>query len=150
MSLIMSAGAWMIFEFPGKRRDLDEHIAKLKTSGDEICERLAGKTSTDHNREWLAHIIGIERWGCRRLAVLMGEVLLEEEYDGYRPSIDLPWGALEEEFATTRAETIKLAERLEEQPVDSKVPHNSYGALSGWGWLEYIRFHAAVTAILIR
>jgi len=49
-------------------------------------------------------VIGIERWGQRRLRMLLGEPPVSDEYDSYRPGEDLSMPALRDAF-TPRAPT---------------------------------------------
>jgi hypothetical protein len=91
----------------------------------------------------LSHVVGIERWGQRRLQVALGEPLLMDEYDNYRPARDLDWQGLQAEFQATRRETIALAQRLEQAGAEAtRVNHNSFGDLSVRGWLYYLGRHA--------
>lgn len=150
--MIMGVAGHLFMERPGRRRDFGDHITRLETTANDIFERAQEAEPTDRNREWLAHLIGIERWGQRRLRVGFGEPFVAEEYDGYRPALDAPWAALVEQFQQTRSETVELARRYANNEGDpqSLIEHNDFGGLTPRGWLEYLRVHAAMTAKLIR
>ncbi|MDZ7801410.1 MAG: hypothetical protein U5K81_11550 [Trueperaceae bacterium] len=117
--------------------------AELEASGRALDARIAGKLDTSGNREALAHWIGIERWGQRRLHVTLGEPFLQDEHHSYRPDMGEGLTALQRALAETRAETVALARRLQKEGVDptTTVPHNDLGRLSVAGWLAYLRQH---------
>ncbi|MEO8167117.1 MAG: hypothetical protein ABI623_02660, partial [bacterium] len=50
-------------------------------SGAAVAERMARAADTPGNRDVAAHIIGIERWGARRLRTALGDVALADEYE---------------------------------------------------------------------
>ena len=132
------------FESAATKQSYDEMIANLQTKGNALTETIANKPDNAKNHETLSHIIGIERWGQRRLNVLLGQPLLADEYDGYRPPQSTPWTDLKQMFATTRAETILLVRTLQNQGVakTTTVKHNSLGDLSIGGWLNYFVGHS--------
>jgi hypothetical protein len=142
---LFTAAGSVIFEMPARRRRLTELMIALQASGQRLsarCERLSG---SDHNRRILSHIIGIERWGQRRLRVMLGEPFVQDEYDGYRPTRDTAWDDLRRQFSETRMETIRLIGSIERvQAVEMKVIHNMWGELSARGWLNYLNVHADV------
>lgn len=142
----------LFWERPGAKRNFTDHVARLESTAGEIATRAQHAEPNDRNREALAHLIGIERWGQRRLRVGFGESFVAEEYDGYRPVLATPWEEMVEQFQTTRAETVALAQRYanNEGNVENPIDHNDYGGLTPHGWLEYLRVHAALTAKLIR
>lgn len=121
---------------------LEEQLAK---SGESIMSRLRNLSDSEHNREMLRHIIGIERWGRARLqsAVLHRPWVMDEHHD-YKPPRDKTVAELAEMFAEQRRRTVALAHSLHENPprLNDKVPHNGLGPLSVRGWLRYLNGHA--------
>jgi len=115
----------------------------LEASGRALDARIAGTPDLPGNREALAHWVGIERWGQRRLRVALGEPFLQDEHHGYRPDKEEGWDALRRALSDTRAETLALAHALQEAGVDPSmtVLHNDLGHLSLGGWLAYLRQH---------
>ena len=92
----------------------------------------------------MSHIIGIERWGNSRLKVALGEPLMMDEYNNYRPAREATWHELKEELGKTRAQTVQLLGELESSNVDvsKTIAHNQHGDLSIKGWVRYINMHA--------
>ncbi len=78
------------------------------------------------------------------MQVALGEPLLIDESDRYLPPADIPWDELRRCFLETRRETLGLVRRLEEANVgrDVTVPHNQWGDLTVYGWLNYLKGHA--------
>ncbi len=136
----------LLIERPASRRTFDELSSQLESSKAKLNERLANVNDTSANRTLLRHIIGIERWGQRRLRVALGETPVLDEYDDYQPSADLSWADLRNALSTTRQETVTLARQLGASSVDSslKVRHNDFGPLSLRGWLRYLNTHANI------
>jgi hypothetical protein len=135
--------AQLIFERPISRKTVGELIERLQKNGEQLHSRFAQLPENDYNRRILSHIIGIERWGQRRLAVLFGESLLLDEYDSYRPAREVPVAELAQQFAETRHKTLEIAHELEQSKKKlTKVPHNQYGELTVRGWLNYLNVHA--------
>lgn len=129
----------MVFERGKKLADLP---AQLEAGGTKVMARANAMTDSEFNRRVLNHIIGIERWGQRRLKVALGEPFVQDEYNGYRPARETSWEALKTQFVETRAETVALARTLAAQAGTTRVRHNDYGDLSVGGWLNYLRTHA--------
>jgi len=135
------------------RRPMAERLARgktiaeladgLETSGRELEQRMNGRPDTPGNREAVAHWVGIERWGQRRLRVALGEPFVLDTYHPYRPDVDQSFEALRAAFAETRDETVALARQLDEHGVDPSmiVRHNDLGDLSVRGWLAYLIQH---------
>lgn len=119
-----------------------ELIDRLETSGEIVTGRLAAAPDTPGNREVACHVIGIERWGDRRLRMALGEPVVTDEYDGYRPSLDLEMAALAQAFVQTRAETVALANQAAHLPESVRAPHNDLGELTVPEWLVYLDSHA--------
>ena len=141
----MSWGAQLLFERPVRKLTIYELVDQLDQSGKQIAEHVYAFPDTPTNRHRLCHIIGIERWGQRRLRVALGEPFLSEEYDHYCPSSERSWDELKDEWGTTREATITLARDLTQANLapDLKVSHNQYGPLSIKGWLRYLDVHAS-------
>lgn len=133
-----------IFDRPVRSRSFAELAEMLEQSGQKLDERLATASDSYANYDCLAHIIGIERWSQRRLRTLLGEPVLRDEYDTYRPAISLFWDDLRAAFASTRQETIALVRQLEQAGKDESdgVAHNELGILSAKGWIRYLDMHA--------
>ncbi len=143
-SWIQSAVTGLLVERPAQKMSLDEHVAQLQAGADEISRKLAAAPDTPVNRDKLCHVIGIERWAQPRLRVFLGEALVDDEPDGYRPSSHLNWDALSAMFRTARSETIELAVQIAAADPDSTlmVDHSQYGKLTAQGWLHYVTSHA--------
>ena len=134
------------FERPARKRSLPEHAEALRRSGDALRQRLSELRPDARAHERLRHVIGIERWGQRRLAVLRGEPLVMDGHRAYQPAADASWEELLEAFADTRADTVRLADQLAAAEPAGLVPHNQFGDLSARGWLRYLDGHARVEA----
>ncbi len=148
--MVMNLAGKVFFEFPVRNRSLTDLAAALDTNRAAIIERMESGPHNERNHGWATHIIGIEKWGQRRLTVALGEPFVEEEYDGYRPTSDTPWEALPQLFDETRDETVHLVQRLADADATTKVEHNSFGPLTMRGWTKYLDAHASMTAKLIR
>jgi DinB superfamily len=124
---------------------LQDLAGKLRSSGGRIAARFGAAADTPGNRNTAAHVIGIERWGQRRLRTLLGEPLVLDEYDGYRPAADCDMSGLRLAFAETRAETLRLVDQLQRAGVATvaRVRHNQLGDLSIGGWLMYLNGHSS-------
>ena len=124
-------------------KSIAELADELEASGRVMDERMAGKPDTPGNREAIAHWVGIERWGQRRLRVALGEPLVEDAYHPYRPDKAEGVEALREAFAETREGTVALARDLADEGVDPErtIRHNDLGDLSVRGWLAYLIQH---------
>ena len=142
---LMNWGAQVMIETPVRKLTIQELILQLEQSAVDILERLKASPDSPGNRRELCHIIGIERWGQRRLRVALGEPFLTEEYDHYRPSIECPWDDLTKDWDATRQGTLTLARDLDKvnPPTEFTINHNIYGPLSVKGWLRYLDLHAS-------
>ena len=140
--MLFHFGAQVALERP--KRSLDQHALRLEQGGKEIEAALKAATGSERNCKLLSHVIGIERWGQRRLQTALGEPLVMDEYDGYRPPRDRDWTGLLADFRQTRQETLALVRKLEQAglPADFRAPHNEFGPLSAGGWLRYLDMHA--------
>ena len=123
---------------------LDELQTRLKLSSESVAEHIEKAADTPANRGQATHLIGIERWGQRRLRSVLGEPLEMGEYDPERPGGDQSLKALSTLFSETRKKTVALVNELKKVPgVENKmIPHNDIGNLSVRGWLFYLDSHA--------
>ena len=130
-------------ERAARGKGLAQLAAELEASGTVMDTRLARAGDTPGHRDAIAHWVGIERWGQRRLRVALGEPFVEDGHRPYRPDEDAGVEALRRAFAQTRAETVALARRLVEAGVDpaTTVRHNDLGELTVAGWLAYLIQH---------
>jgi hypothetical protein len=131
----------VVFERPATRRSRQQLVDGLRASGEAIGFRIAAATPTPTRHHLLRHVIGIERWGQRRLGSLQGVPLVMDGHQSYKPPADADWATLERDFAATRAHTVALAAQLPENR-DARVPHNQFGDLTVNGWLLYLKGHA--------
>ena len=133
-----------VFQLQNINKSLAATISEADLGGQTIAATLATKTDTPQNRNQLRHIIGIERWGQRRLKTMLNEPPIQDEYDGYQPAETLDLAALRDDFARTRAETIALARTIEQQGLanTAKANHNMMGDISLNTWLRYLVSHA--------
>jgi hypothetical protein len=138
----------LIFDKPARTTTLAQLAEKMGANGQALEQVLARANDSYVNYDCLAHIIGIERWGQRRLRSALGESLILDEYDSYRPSIALFWDDLRAEFATTRQATIALIQQLEQAGVDDTIAirHNELGIMTVAGWIRYLDMHANLEA----
>jgi hypothetical protein len=150
MQFVMNLGARLLFERPAKRKDFDQLADMLQTNGEKIVGRVKQSGKSDRAREALVHLIGIERWGQRRLMVALGEPFIRDEYDDYRPDDVDEWRGLRDAFEATRGHTVELAAALADAEFNGTIEHNAFGELTPRGWLKYLDFHANTTAYLVR
>ena len=134
----------VFMERGAKNLSFAELKQKLVESGHEIETQLDTAPDTPKNREQLNHIVGIERWGQRRLRMVLGDSPVADEYDGYRLPEVSTFDALREGFKTTRAETVALVDELQQMGIPTRaiVPHNDIGDFTVGGWLYYLNGHA--------
>ena len=131
-----------MLEGPVKKLSIPELSSQLGQSGNQLTERLATCGDTQVNRRQLSHLIGIERWGQRRLRVAIGEPYLDEEYDHYCPSLEKTWDELISEWKNTRQTSITMTKEISELN-SKKILHNQFGPLSVKAWLRYLDVHAS-------
>jgi len=141
---IFGVVAYFLMERPGNKKSYDEFREALEEGRQTIQQRIASAADNEFNRDKLSHIIGIERWGQRRLEVALGKPMVNDEHDGYRPDVNTALNAQSTAFEETRQRTMELAKELAEKNVsrDFKVLHNGFGPLTTRGWLQYLNFHA--------
>lgn len=130
------------FERPAQKLTFQEHVDALRTSGEELRRVLAELPGSERQRQLLRHVIGIERWGQRRLQVFRGEPFVLDGHQPYKPAENASWEELRGEFASTREATLRVAEELNDCSASGLVPHNDFGELSARGWLRYLNGHA--------
>ncbi|GIW34624.1 MAG: hypothetical protein KatS3mg072_1957 [Meiothermus sp.] len=145
----MRLGVPWFVEVPASRRSYVQLYRALEQSGSQIVARIR-KSRSSLAEKTIRHIIGIERWGQRRLRVALSEPLLMDGHHPYKPPEGLTHDRLAEEFQATRQQTLALVKRLEDLPVGEKIPHNSLGPLSVKGWLFYLNLHADLESRRLR
>lgn len=141
---------YLFVERGGRQLPLAAWSEKLAQSGETIRQRVADK-QTPQAITTLRHIIGIERWGQRRLQVALGEPFVQDEYDHYQPAA-MDMTTVREEFRTTRQATVTLAQKLAAAGVAEQVTirHNQFGPITIRGWLNYLNTHANFESKRIR
>lgn len=142
----------LILRRPARKRSIAQHLSALAKAGDKLQARTARAAATDVNRATLRHIIGIERWGQRRLGTILGQLPTDDEYDAYQPAATLDWPTLRAAMAATRQETIALGRQIEAHRIDETVTarHNSLGALTAREWLRYLAINAYAESFRFR
>jgi hypothetical protein len=120
----------------------------LSASAPALEARFRRHAGRPKAHELLRHVIGMERWGQRRLRVALGDApFVRDEHHPYKPPGSLPTDALVGELAATRAETVALARRVDDEgKAEVEVEHNALGPLSAAAWLRYLRLHADLEA----
>lgn len=133
-----------VFQVQIINKSLADLIRSAKEDGQTINAHLAGKPDKPENHQQMRHVIGIERWGQRRLKTMLGEPPIQDEYDGYQPAEDLDLAALRDEFSAARAETLAIVDAIQEKGVadSAKANHNGMGDVSLKIWLRYLTMHA--------
>ncbi|RIH83113.1 hypothetical protein Mlute_02289 [Meiothermus luteus] len=139
--LVLRLAKPFLIEKPAWELSLDQHKEALVRSVEPVEQRIQ-KARSSQAEEIVRHIIGIERWGQRRLQVALGKPLVMDEHHEYKPPAGLDKAHLLYEFRKTRIQTIELAERLKGTIEPTYVPHNALGPLSTRGWLYYLNLHA--------
>ena len=143
---IQGAAVGVILEWPAAGKSYAQWAATLEQSGRQIDARAAAAKDPVAAQKLLRHISGMERWGQNRLRVFLGAPFVRDEYDGYRPGVNLSLDQQRAAFQETRAETVDLARQLAAAAAGAlatvKVEHNQFGPLSARGWLRYLDMHA--------
>lgn len=131
-------------ERPARRSGADALARALDASLPALEARARAGLADPRAGDVLRHVIGIERWGQRRLRVALGDLVYErDEHHPHKPPADRPLGALVDDLRATRAETVALARRVAAAGrAAAEVEHNSLGPLTAAGWLRYLRVHA--------
>jgi hypothetical protein len=150
-SPFLSLAKNLLIEWPAAGRSYGQLATTLERSGLKLQARLAGAPDAPANRKQLCHIIGLERWGQRRLRSALGEPPAADEMDDYIPPA-IPVPDLVAALAATRTETVVLARQLEARriPRDATVEHNQFGPLTPRGWLAYLNTHANIEATRVK
>lgn len=132
--------AHLLVERPARRAGEEALVAALTEGRSLVRDRFEVAEPTS-GRKQLAHVIGIERWGGRRLRVALGDAPFERDtLRRYLPAADEDLLAA---FDEARTETLALARRLiDEGRIERRVEHNAFGPLSARGWLRYLHMHA--------
>ncbi|SEJ92368.1 DinB superfamily protein [Deinococcus reticulitermitis] len=134
-----------VLEKPAGRSSFTDLSQGLERSGNFLAQRAERAADTPENRDLLAHIIGIERWGQNRLQVALGQrEFVRDEYHPYRPPEGSTLAQLQVALSQTRSRTVDLARQLHARPPhdDFVVEHNGLGPLTAKGWLRYLTQHA--------
>ncbi len=137
----MRLGVSALIEGPGRRRSFDQLHAQFMQTGPRIEERIRNAHNPNAEKT-IRHIIGMERWGQRRLRTALGEPLVMDEHHPYKPDAGLGMEALLDAFQTTRQDTLALVRQLERSGFQGRIPHNGLGPLTVKGWLQYLNMHA--------
>ena len=141
-----------VFQLQVRNKSLTELVAAAEKSGNTITTHLADKSDTPYNRQQLRHLIGIERWGQRRLQTLLGAAPLRDEYDGYQPAENLDFATLRTEFTQTRQATLDLLRTIQQKGVDAtgRAYHNGMGDVPVTIWTRYLTMHAEMESKRIK
>ncbi|MCX7792267.1 MAG: hypothetical protein N2378_16660 [Chloroflexaceae bacterium] len=136
----------LFLERPARKRDYAYFAGRLEASGKELEARFAAAADSPENRRQLRHIVGLERWGQRRLRTALGEPPVQDEMDEYAPPRGQSLLDLRAAFTATRRETVVLVRQLEARgvPPDWIIPHNEFGPLTLRAWLRYLDLHASL------
>jgi hypothetical protein len=131
-------------EWGARGKSYSDLLQRLQDNETATYKRFANATDVELNRSRASHIIGIERWSAHRMRTLLGEPLVIDEYDGYRPGDDLSMDELAEAYRQTRAATYALIRELQVKGValSQRVWHNELGDISLGAWIVYISSHA--------
>lgn len=138
------AVAQLFIELPARRLGINGLISRLEKSGSKLEKRLTTARARQENQAIVTHMIGIERWGLRRIGVVLGEPAVDEGYDDYCPA-DRDWSQLLASLRSARLATIAMGKTIRMAGVDSntRVMHNQFGEISLLGWLYYLELHAS-------
>lgn len=148
---ILNPVANLVLGRSSRGQSLDQIADSFAASGQKLELVFGAAANNDHNRRLINHIIGIERWGQRRLRAALGEPLVIDEYDGYRPPRTATLPELQADFEATRRDTVALVRQLDKAGVDTvRIPHNQFGNLSVRSWLNYLDMHASLEAKKLR
>lgn len=144
--------AGLMLERPARRAGIAALEHDLARGLDTLPRRFSAPKDPARAGTVLRHIIGIERWGQRRLQVALGELPFERDaYHPYAPADGLDLASLLDELRATRRRTLELARRIAQADAgDARVEHNAIGALSAMAWLRYLHLHADLEARRVR
>lgn len=147
---VMRLGVPLFVEGPARRQSFTDLRDRLLDNSKTIQARLRSAQQFDQAEALVRHIVGIERWGSRRLEVALGKPLVLDRYQDHYPSQKLSPEGIMQLFSETRKQTVALLDRLEKTGYSEKIPHNGMGPLSVKGWLHYLIFHADLESRKIR
>lgn len=142
-----------VLEAPAGRSSYMDLTQSLERAGTHLAGRAARATDTPANREVLAHIITIERWGHSRLRVALREqAFVRDDSPAYRPPATLSMDELRSLLSSTRAGTVELTRQLHRTPPqdDVTVEHNNLGPLTAKAWVRYLTQHADLESRRLR
>jgi hypothetical protein len=141
----------LFLERPFRNLSAEQMAERLELDGRTLERTFVAVKDSEHNRQLLSHISGIERWGQSRLQVALGAPLAMDEYDGYRPPREAGWAELQNAFHSTRQQTVALARQLgPAAEAGVHMPHNQFGPLTVRSWLRYLDIHANMEAKKLR
>jgi hypothetical protein len=141
---VMNIASKLMIKRPAAKLSLGELATRLEESGKVLERRYGAALDTAANREKLRHVIGIERWGLRRMETFTGKAPVTDESDAYLPSPSASWRDLKLAFVNTRRSLVALARQLDKANLgdDRRAAHNQQGDLTAREWLYYLRVHA--------
>jgi len=146
---IRAVGPWFI-ETVAARYSFEGLGKTLLKSKEAIRDRMLIIMNIPQYPEVTRHMIGIELWGQRRLKVALGEPLLADGHQMYRPPWDTSSVTLMLQFERARLDTVDLIPLLEAAQYSQKIPHNDLGPLSVKGWLYYLYLHGWLESLKLR
>lgn len=137
---------------PVPHRRYEDLADDLDRAGRRLRRRIDRAGNVEVSARKLRHIIGIERWGQRRLRVFLGAPYEWDEHHPHQPAEGTPWPELARQFDETRATTVALARALARHPHDPEatVEHNEFGGFTARGWLRYVTMHGEVESTRLR
>ncbi|MCU0497497.1 MAG: DinB family protein [Anaerolineae bacterium] len=135
---------WLILESGVRGKTPMQVAQRLERSRNQVLERIRSSSRNDENHKVITHIIGIEKWGQQRLRCALGEPLVQEEYNRYRPALSTPWDELAPLFEQTRAETLAIVRQIDPSRAKQMIPHNAHGEISVNAWIHYLNLHANI------
>lgn len=143
-NIIMKVFAWLLLERKIQGKSYQQYNQRFQESSSYIQNLIDLAEANQKNRWELLHIIGMERWMQSRMKVALGALLVQEEYDGYRPPDDTSWHDLKQMFIDVRKDSCDLCAKFDAKNVDpaQKIEHNSVGPLSVKAWMEYVVSHS--------
>lgn len=142
-SVLLHTVAHLVFERPAQSLTSAHMQQRLTTGGDAVVAAMRHTSDTPAHQAIATHIIGIERWGQARLRDALTHTSTVEAYDHYRPA-SAPMAQLAALMHATRADTCALAVQLADPANNAAhtAQHNTFGALSIAGWLQYLHRHS--------
>ena len=103
-------------ERPARRAGAGALARQLEAALPSLEARARAGLADPRAHDVLRHVIGLERWGQRRLRVALGDLAFErDEHHPYKPAADAAPEELIADLRETRAETVALARRVAEE-----------------------------------